>query len=966
MLFLEKIAQDILQEFGNDLSRLRIIFPNQRSAVLFTRYLSRAAGTTVWCPGLMSISAFIKSLSTLQVPDRLSLIFDLFETWKSHSAQEESYAQFYFWGELLLKDFDEADRWMADTESLFRSVRDQKELDEYFGALGESELEALKSFWSGIGKGKPGGTLSEEQQKFIRLWEMLSPVYHAFRKKLLEKGCAYEGLVYREVAMAPIAPDTGSDIYIFAGFNLLTKCEAEIIKKYVRDRNARIYWDLDIWYMQHEKQEAGYFLRQYREDEILGKTFPQILPDRIQQKGNIWESALPSRTSQCIAAGKKIQELIRNHGIPEEEIAVILPADDLLFPLLNALPDEVKKINITMGYPLRHTPWYSLVEYLAALQESVQIRKSGTEYWYKPVMGLLRHPLLADVHSLALADSFQSSNRIRILPDDIAGLILPEIPESEKWKLIFQARNHNSFLSGILELLRWMADHMPDEIQYYDINRDFMYQFYTQINRLNDLIISGNLESGDEGWLPLFRQILKQIKLPFSGEPLEGIQIMGVLESRNLDYKYVIILSMEEGHFPPAPDMSTFIPFNLRRAFHLPLPAWQDSAYAYYFYRLLHHAENLFLFYTPVNEGIGGAEKSRFILQVDAELELRKPKIVEYSSRAELQVSVPPVFSLHTHPELKNILKQKLEKGISPSALNSFLDCSLRFAYRYLAGITEPQIISEEIDPAQFGTVLHKSVELLYRSLGKAGVSEIAVNPKAIQSLKDTIETVIVQAFTEEIFKGLKPRWEGRNLIIRSVLQKYLEGILKADTELGDFRILETEAEVDSVLLLNLPFISDSSVSVRFFGNIDRVDITETGVRIVDYKTGKDSRQFTHLENLMTRESGKSNKAALQTLMYGWMWLNHHPEYQNSNVPVSAGLYTMREIFSGDFDFRLQQKEEGQRSYSAVEDIRVYMPELEERLGFIIADMASEAFVFQATEDVKKCEWCAYKGICGR
>jgi len=967
MFFLEKLAHTLTQQYGNDLSGVSLIFPSQRSATLFMRYLSKVSGTTLWCPETSSVSAFMRKCTHWQVPDRLSLIYELHQAWQEVTGQEEAFGQFYFWGDLLLKDFDEADRWLTDTDNLFHSVKDQKELDEYFGSLSEQELTALRSFWAGIGKTKPGSGISQEQQKFIRLWEALKPVYHNFNERLYTKGWAYEGRIYRSVALSPLPEILHTRKYIFAGFNYLSRAELTLIKKSVSEADAQVYWDLDAWYMQDSRQEAGTFLRQYKKDPILGPGFPETLPDNIKNPGIIQISALSTRTAQCLTAGNIIAELIRDKNVAEEDIALILPADDLLFPLLNALPPEVQKINITMGYPLRHTPWFSLVEYMAELQEAGVNSKNRVEYWYRPVMGLLRHPLLSDETSLSLAEEFQKRNAIRMRRDDFDSLFSIPDPNKQKWALVFEPHAENNFLDKLLDLLRWMDSNRSEDKDHYDINRDFMFQFYTQINRLNDLVKSGAADPGEGGWLPLFRQLLRQVRLPFSGEPLEGIQIMGVLESRNLDYKYVIILSMEEGHFPPAPDSSSFIPFNLRKAFQLPVPAFQEAAYAYYFYRLLHHSQHMYLLYTPVSEGLAGGEKSRFILQVEAEMPHKKIIHQNYSTQALSEIQIPPSFYLHEHPVLLERLLKRFETGISPSALNTYLDCSLKFSYRYLLGIQEPDSISEEIDPAQFGSLLHKAVEDLYAGMRVQDQEKIPVNAARLKVASASIPKVIESAFQSVIFSGGLPRWEGRNLIIRKVLEKYLQGILHADESLGDFTLLQTEQINTAELLVELQLPQGlTQTRVKIYGNIDRVDETETGIRIVDYKTGKDNRVFSGIEEITNRDSGKLNKAVLQTLIYAWLWLENHPEYAQSAMPLSAGLYTMREIFQDTFDFRIFQKRAGGRGSDPVEDIRPLLPELKSRLSFLFQEMTDPNFHYSATEDINTCRFCPYTEICGR
>jgi hypothetical protein len=955
--FLEVLATRVLNQYGQDLSSLNIIFPNQRSAVLFTNYLSRKAGKTIWSPKLFSISTFIQNCSSLIIPDRLTLLSELHQCWEQISDQKESFGKFYFWGELILKDFNEIDRWMGNADLLFKSLKDQKEIEEFFGGMDDNELSALKSFWNSIHSEN-----SNEKSSFTYFWELLGQLYQVYKTTLLSKNLAYEGLLYREVAEKDIPYSEIPESYIFAGFNLLSTSEEYIIKKYIQERNAVSHWDIDFWYLNQPEQEAGKFLRKYKEDVIFNPHFQPIIPSRIDSAKKIYQIPLPSKTEQCMATGKLIEQLIEEEGIPEEEIALILPAEDLLFPLLNALPKAVKKINITMGYPLKHTPWFSLVEYLIQFQENISDSKEK-EFWHLPVLGLLRHPLISDETSLKLAESLKDINRIRISLDDLS--LLFDSPQAELWKLIFYPCSEKEFPQHLLNIIQWLAEHFETEKNFYDINQDFSYQLYTQINRLNDLIQAESSDVENAGWYPLYSQVLSQVKLPFSGEPLEGLQIMGVLESRNLDYQKVIILSMEEGSFPPAPDGSSFIPHNLRKAFGLPLPDVQDASYAYYFYRLLHQATELYLFYTPGSEGLKGGEKSRYILQLENELPSLITETIQIRSSVESKIHTPPTIRYSDHPELIESLRTVFEKGISPSAINQLLDCKLKFAYKYLLKLAEPVQISEEIDPAQIGSILHKAMELLYQNLPKDKSGKILVNAERLESIRPKIEFCIAGAFKSEVFNGKAPKWEGRNLIIRSVLEKYINGILDIDKNNSPFIILETEKRVQSKLTINAPLLSTKPIELTIHGYIDRVDKTEFGIRILDYKTGRDSREFTNISDLTNSDSTKRNKAALQTLLYGWMWIQSNPNYLTDAQTICSGLYLMKELYTSPFDYRLIHKPDGYKKM-ALEDIRPVLSELEHSVRELLSALGNSTYLFEATEDIKKCEYCAYKSICGR
>jgi RecB family exonuclease len=961
--FLEQLAQTILKIDETKISDTTVVFPNQRSATLFTRYLSKAANKIIWSPNLESISAFIQKQSELELGDHLTLIFELHKTWNRIQKKSESFGQFYFWGEIILKDFNEIDRWLCDPKTIFKSVKDQKELDEHFNSLGEEELNALRSFWGSVVPKEKKDTISREKEHFMQLWENLYDLYHAFHEELDKQNMAYEGYIFRKFAERTAFPSGAESNIIFAGFNLLSTSEESIIKKYVEHYGAQVYWDADAWYTNRDNQEAGTFFRKYRSDAVLGKYFPKDLPDRISEKGEIYECALPSKSEQCLAASKEIQRLITEQNIPEEEIAIILPTEDLLFPLLNSLPPEVKKINITMGYPLSQTPWYSMIEYLGQLHQTQTQKNEDIHFWHLPVIALLKHPLLEDENSVKLSEGFKSANRIRISQKEL--FEFAEKSNSPKWKLIFSVMEEKDFPGHLLKIIRFITEHMQEGNAYYNINLDFSYQLYTQVSRLNDLVISESADPGEGGWMRLFQQILRQVKLPFSGEPLEGLQIMGVLESRNLDYQYVMILSMEEGNFPPTPENSTFIPFNLRKAFGLPLPNLQEAAYAYYFYRLLHHAKELYIYYSSAQEGMSSAEKSRFLLQVKHEVPSRNITPVFFQSPTQMLPSRTPELSYSNFPEAKTILLELLQNGISPSAINSLLDCKLKFAYKHLLKIEEPPEISEEINPVQMGNVLHKTMELLHDQLPVDAHNRRLMTKEHLENLLSQTEKYLNEAFSKVLFDNKPAVIEGKNLIIKNVLEKHVKRIIEKDIENSPLTLLSTEFRIEAFFETKVPALASKPIKIKFKGIIDRIDELDDRIRILDYKTGKDKREFSSISELFAFDSGKQNKAALQTMIYSWAWHQQNSKANKNTKPITPGLILTRELYNSEFDNRLHYYAE-EKKRSPLEDIKILLPEIEEQMHLFFSEIGKDEFVFHATEEIAKCAYCPYVGICGR
>jgi CRISPR/Cas system-associated exonuclease Cas4 (RecB family) len=945
MYFLDRIAKELVDKYGQDMGQLQLVFPSRRTAQYLLKAIAEHQSTVTWSPRFYSIEELFRLWVSTPQPDRMILISFLHKAYQEVSGQPESLDSFWFWGDMLLKDFDAVDRGMINPEQIFKAIKDQQELDAFFEGLGETELEALRLFWKSL----ETQNTSTEKEAFLTLWELLLPLYHTFHKVLQEQGWIYSGQRYRQAVEGLLQGQWGfpEGTWIFIGFNQLTEAEKIVLQQGIQHKQAQVYWDIDAWYVNDPEQEAGTFIRRYSADPVLKPTLPEEPPRYIEQGTGIWEiREVPVKSAQPRAAGALLHSLLTQQGYQPKDIGIILPGEELLYPLLNSLPLDIPelKVNLTMGFPLKNTPWYSLISYWLRLQQESQGEQDKTWVGHAPIQGLLQHPFLNDSIASSVLHQLLKYNRIRVSFASLKNQ-LKESTHYPLWELLLEKIKPAAAAERLLNLLSLLEPEPEDK----GFLAQFFYQLYAQVNIFQELLNTHLSEEEIIQWPSFFRQYLFQLRIPFEGTGIDALQIMGPLESRNLDFKVVIILSMEEGSFPPQPDAGSFIPYNIRRAFHLPVTRDQDAAFAYYLYRLLQHTEKGYLFYTPLSEGVGGREPSRFLLQLLAEF----PKHRIFSAPEKLSALTlklqPPTLHLSVTERGKLLALLQQEKGLSPSAINTFLDCRLKFYYQYIARIQEPSAFSEELDARTLGNILHKLMEILYEPFCDTGI----VTPEQLIKQKEKIPEALNLSFEQVLReKDLSQTLQGRNLLIRSVLQQYATQIIDTDAKLKDLRL--TSQEKSLVHSLEVSAFGEK-ISINIGGKVDRIDQVNGINRIIDYKTGKDDTEIKSLSFLIEGENEKRNKAAFQLWVYAWVW-----EKLNPGEKLTLGLYTVKDLFQTTFDPRLKIEKQ------PVEIVNPFLADFENLLQNILTSLLDPDLEISATEILTRCSYCPYAGICHR
>lgn len=956
--FLEELAEDVYAKYPQE-EDLTLVFPNRRAGLFYKQNLSRLSSAPCWSPRIYSFPDLISSFSDRVLLENLDLNFSLYKVFGKVLKSKENFERFFFWGQMLLRDFDDLDKSLVNATNLYSNLSQQKQLDLYFDYLSPEQKSLIQQFWRDfVDKG------STQKERFLRIWEHLFEVYTIFQDQLRQANHAYEGMIYREIAEAPNAsrlPAFEGKI-IFAGFNALTPAEEKIIGWFRNHKAGEIHWDLDQYYLVDEKQEAGRFLRSYRKNRVFSSSFPANAPSRIngQAPPDITITGVPQHVGQAKLLGQRLGQLLaENPKVDLKNIVVVLADEQLLFPVLHSLPPQVDKINVTMGFPLSAAPLFTLVEHLIDLQ--LRLRKNTEREWlfhYKPVLNVLRHPLVRVVDgekTNEIIKEIEKDNKVFVRAQEVEGRF-------ELLSAIFCPAG-NDLIDYFQRVILAIAPCLSEEI-----NRSFHYHFFKILNRLKEIQEEEQETMTLQSFTKLFRQLARSERLPFTGEPLEGLQIMGVLETRNLDFEHVFVLSMNEDFFPASHQQRSYIPYNLRKAFGLPTYEHQDAIYAYLFYRLLQRAKTVNLFYNSEGNDLGGEEMSRFLQQLlyESGLPIKRETLfnsVNFSQVPEVRIDKTSAVLEAMGGYLKDGEGQ-FARRLTPSALNVYLDCRLKFYLRYIARLYEKNEVSDDVDAMIFGNILHKGMELLYAGFVKHfGRNEVTA--KDFTWLRKEIPGAVSAAFklSYGVAEDREFFFEGKNLIASHVIQQFMEQILKKDKAYAPFEILGLEADEEEGFTLEYPVtIEGKTRTAGLKGIIDRIDHKGEVVRVIDYKTGKDERDFETLEKLFDPGDKYRRKAVFQTFYYGLLYQGSFP---GSELQITPGIIRTRDLFRSDFDYRVKQKKQ-YKKYDLVTDMTPYLPEFERHLQDLLQEIFDSKVPFDQTKDISKCRFCPYKDICDR
>lgn len=952
--FLEAFAGYLYQTYGRELSGICIVLPNRRSGVFLKAYLQKCLDKPVIGPHITTINELILSMSELQPADRLLLVSVLYDIFRQQTGTPETFDEFYFWGETLLADFDDIDKYQVHAGDLFRNVSELKEVDRHFDYLTDTQKSVLQHFW---------GTLRDwenhsQERDFVSFWNNLLPVYEAFRKTLLDKGMGYSGMIYRDVTGS--IDEKGKKLtrkrYLFAGLNALNACEIQLMDWCRQQGKADFFWDYDDYYLNNPSNDAGRFMRSNlsRFPAPSGfqlETSQFLLPKKVE----IISVNSNFGQSQAIPAFIKEIEALNNSRF--DQTAIVLADESLLFPVMGAIPETAGTVNVTMGYPVKNSPVAGFINLLSLLiRNSAQEQKVKRGLYYRLVADILNHQLLSGIESERVKEEqrrFIAENRIYIDPEELGFSPLHQrifsLPDS--------TGDYPAYFKEILEQLYAAFAGDPGHL----IIRELIYHLYFAMVKLETLLkdewipagvtISGNV------FFRLMNQYIGKLSVPFEGEPLSGLQVMGILETRCLDFENIIIIGLNEDIWPRSSSGTTLIPYNLRKAFGLPGIDDQDAMYSYHFYRLVQRSGRISATWSSVREGMSGGEMSRYAFQ----LKYLSPHAVLDRSLDYPLVNMHPLpITIKSGPEISRKLLSGNADGhvLSPSAINTWLTCRLKYYFRYVLGIEEPEEVLEEIDRRSFGNIFHKAVENLYQPIvGQVTDKEML---RQIKNDRKKIDQAIRSAFATEFFrlppeKAAGIEMEGKALLIHSTIRTYILNLIDKDIATAPFVIHSLEKSYRTTIKVN---VDGQDHDIRIGGKIDRLDEVNGSIRVIDYKTGNLSGSdlaCTQLDELIDPSTKNLKKEIIQALVYSYIL---RKDYFKDN-PVTATVYAILKLNDETFHPEVRVSKQ-------VMNIANLMPQWEELLKEVLSGIFSEESLFFQTSDPGRCKYCPYVDICRR
>lgn len=953
--FLQAVAQDIHHRFGDDLSRTAVIFPGKRAGLWMDRYLYECAGHPIWSPSYISLDELFGSLSSLSKESQIRAVCTLHEIFCRLTGSTEPLDDFYYWGELMLADFDDIDKNHVEAERLFVNLANIKDIEGQFDYLTPEQRELLSRFFSGL---HSEAQQTELKRRFIELWQVMGKIYEELRTTLSTRGVAYEGMLYRDGIEHFDASRLTYDHYIVVGFNVLNRVEQELFEHLKESGKALFYWDYDLHYYDNVHHEAGTFVR----ENILryGNALEASeLYDNLRHLPEITYISASTDNAQARYLNTWISDNLTER---EEETAVVLCNEDIVQPVLHALPcDKVKNVNITMGFKLAQTAPYTLMSAFLNLHTKGFDETQGM-YMLSEVVTLLSHPYILQLfpESEALRNKLLQSKRLYINPSD------HEYEDVRLKALLTQPTSNHALLTTLAMLIgnagRLFASSSDRESHMVQLAEESLFQIHRTIENFKALIEEGTLRITSKTLVRLMQRMMSQVSIPFHGEPAIGLQVMGVLETRNLDFRHLILLSANEGKLPRSAHESSFIPYNLREAFGMNTIQRQNAVYAYYFYRAIQRAEKVTIVYNNGTDGMNKQEPSRYIMQLQVEFpgklsayELHSPSQATSNTAIAVEQTADTRRKLQEHfryePNKKPVFR------LSPSTLNDYLDCRLRFYLKHIEGLNPPEEVNTDVDVAALGTIFHKSAELAYDKLTERGNTIIREDIETLLKESHHIERFVDEAFRTEFFHSepnVPLKYNGTQLIVRHVICSYLRQLLTIDKRRTPFKYIESEKKIREIYPINS---HGTQLNVLLGGTIDRIDSKqdESGrevTRILDYKTGGSQKKIKSIDELFQRDKPRDGYV-FQAFYYSYLMSR---EYRC----IAPSLLFMRNTSDEAFEPHILIDQH------AVEDFSVYYDQFEQLLRDTIEEIFNSDIPYTATTNADACKYCKFTALCGK
>jgi len=946
--FLKKVAEHLLQQHKDTLESCCVVLPNKRASLFLKNTWPLFSNKTLWLPKIMGAEEFFTELSELTVLEEIDLVCRLYESYRiCYGENAETFDSFSKWALIILQDFNEIDRYLADPKQIYENLRNIKVIENW--SLGEDEL-------------------SEQQQSYLKFMASIGSIYEHFNAQLLAQNTGYQGMVYRKA----IEKFENSKLvfshskFIFCGFNAMNAAEEKIVHSLFLRGKAELLWDTDAYYMNMPEQEAGLFLRR------LVKLMPDARKTEPEKNYStpkeISVVSVPKQMGQAMVVKQKIEEFL-NEGASPDQIAVVLANEKLLWPVLKQLPESIEQVNITMEYPIRLTPAYSLLNSLIQLQLVFsRSKKNNSAVFYQDFIQLIKEPLFftflesksAPIEPEKLLNQIRKRNISFISPSLIKELFGESFIHVQP--LFETSQNLVEYTGTLCDLLESISLHLRESPfkNNHQIELEFLQTMLQQFSRFKEIIQFYPHFNQVSTYRQLFHQVIGYSSAPFSGEPLRGLQIMGILESRTLDFEYLILVNVNEGVLPAGKSTHSFLPNDLKRAFGLPLYTEKDAIYAYHFYRLLQRANKVCITYDSETDTFGKGERSRFVTQLELELPLYSKEIFikeEIAGYNKLPIEGETSISIQkSEAVLSKIIDKSTSdeqyKGLSPSSLIAFKECPLRFYFRYSAGLKESEEVEESAESNTMGSILHLSLETLYKDC-----CGIPINKNMLISKKELVTSVVRKSFMS-FFDNNEP--SGKSLLQEEVIKVYVNKQLKQDIHSIEsltiakrqLKLLYLEHELSAKLLLT-GYTEPLEVFIK--GKADRIELYGSDLRIIDYKSSIKSTDKFEFESFETLFSDSQYNKQLQLFIYAWL------SYKNklsSPEQIKPCIIAFKQ-YSEEPKFLTVNKKPFVFS-------ETFFSEFETALSSFVAGIFNRNETFHQTNDEELCKFCAYKTICNR
>ncbi len=862
--FLEEVINEVWAKYKS-FDNLVFVLPSKRAGTFLKNNLANVAKKTIFSPSIYSIENFVEEIAGISYASNTQQLFELYNSYlKTYKGEKDDFYTFSKWGQTILQDFNEIDRYLVSSTKIFPYLSAIKELD----------------YWN----------KTKMMKDYILFWNNLEQLYIHFNKTLLDKGIGHQGLVYRQACNnLKTYLNTNQQIHIFIGFNALNKAEEFIIQEILENGNGDIYWDTDSYFLDDQIHDAGYFIRQHKKTWSYFKNHSlKGLSENYLSKKNINIIGVPKSVSQAKYVGKLLQDIKEKDSSSIKNTAIVLGDENLLNPLMNSIPQEIEGINITMGYPLYKTPVASLFSQL--FEQYINNNQRG--WYFKDILDILSHPYIqimlsnGNVNgSSKISEEINNRNWVYISLKKIK-TITKELSTPISLVFFDNPSSTKEFIKKCLLLIEGIKSVFIKNEN--SLGLEYLYRFYRLFNQLDELVKTYPFISDLKTLYGLYKELIASETLDFQGEPLKGLQIMGMLESRNLDFETVIITSVNEGILPSGKSNNSFIPFDVKKEYGLPTYKEKDAVYTYHFYRLLHRAKNIYIIYNTEPDVLEGGEKSRLITQLLTD-ENKIQDITQIIASPKIQPVIKDLEQVSKNESLIQEIKKLANKGFSPSSLSNYIRNPIDFYKQSILKINDVLEVEENVATNTFGTIIHDTLEELYTPFIGAYLTKEKLN-----ALKPSIPQIVTVHFTKSYPDG--DITKGKNLIAYNVALKYVENFINMEineVEKHQIKILGLEEKLE--IQLTFPEL-DFPVKLR--GKLDRIDEKDGVLRIIDYKTGKveaKNVKVTDWDNLTTTYD---KSKAFQLLCYALMY--------NSKTPIEAGIYSFKNLKSGFLSFKAE------------------------------------------------------------